>query len=210
MSSTDDGCRSPEPDGAGQTASHGVHYVLDRNGVSIRKSAFWAGAQIPPPPLEELDIEDARPDPTQPSKEVGKGTPIRISWWRASIRPGRTFPPRVVQRGGHRQLREAAARIPVGPLTPLSSGLLPQSSLVSRDPLADCPARFDCEVEEQERITSVSVRVMQRLVSVTRLFNRHQGEILLFFTEAMTADAVAPGAGSRSLADYFKELTVAG
>jgi uncharacterized protein YbjT (DUF2867 family) len=54
-----------------------------------------------------------------------------------------------------------------------------------------------------ERITSVPVWVMRTFVSLTRFFNRHQGELMAFFTEAMTADAVAPAVGSRSLSDHF-------
>jgi hypothetical protein len=46
---------------------------------------------------------------------------------------------------------------------------------------------------------------MRSLVSLTKVVARHQGELLAFFTEAMTADAVAPAAGSRSLSDYFHE-----
>lgn len=63
---------------------------------------------------------------------------------------------------------------------------------------------------KQERITTVPVWMMRGLVSLTRLFNRHQGELLAFFTEAMTADAVAPAAGFRSLANHFSEMAVAG
>jgi uncharacterized protein YbjT (DUF2867 family) len=57
-----------------------------------------------------------------------------------------------------------------------------------------------------ERISSVPVWVMWALVAVTRVVNRHQGELLAFFTEAMTADSVAPGTGSRKLSEYFEEL----
>jgi len=62
-----------------------------------------------------------------------------------------------------------------------------------------------------ERITSVPVWVMRALVALVRVFNRHQGELMAFFTEAMTAEAVAPGTGSRRLADHFAGLaTTAG
>ncbi len=60
------------------------------------------------------------------------------------------------------------------------------------------------------RITSVPIWMMQGFASVTRIFNRHQGELLAFMTEAMTADAVAPQVGTRLLADYFRELAVEG
>jgi uncharacterized protein YbjT (DUF2867 family) len=57
-----------------------------------------------------------------------------------------------------------------------------------------------------KRITSIPVGLMRSIVFLTRRFNRHQGELLAFFTEATTADAVAPATGSRSLGDYFDEL----
>ena len=60
---------------------------------------------------------------------------------------------------------------------------------------------------KRERITSVPIWVMRAVVAVTRAFNRHQGGLLAFFTEAMTADAVAPRAGSRRLAQHFQELS---
>jgi len=59
---------------------------------------------------------------------------------------------------------------------------------------------------KRERITSIPVWVMRVGVFLTRIFNRHQGELLGFFTEAMTADAVAPQTGSRTLAGHFREL----
>jgi uncharacterized protein YbjT (DUF2867 family) len=64
-------------------------------------------------------------------------------------------------------------------------------------------------VGNRERITSVPVWVMRGVVSLTRAFNRHQGELLAFFTEAMTQDSVAPRAGRRTLADEFQRLASA-
>jgi uncharacterized protein YbjT (DUF2867 family) len=61
---------------------------------------------------------------------------------------------------------------------------------------------------KRERITAVPVWVMRSVVFLTRLFNRHQGELLAFLTEAMTAEAVAPAAGSRSLSNHFQDLAV--
>ncbi|MBT8396652.1 MAG: NAD(P)H-binding protein [Gemmatimonadetes bacterium] len=72
-------------------------------------------------------------------------------------------------------------------------------------------ARLALEAAEKHgRIPSVPVWVMRGAVSITRIFSRHQGELLAFFTEAMTADAVAPAMGSRSLSDHFKGLVAAG
>jgi uncharacterized protein YbjT (DUF2867 family) len=61
-------------------------------------------------------------------------------------------------------------------------------------------------VGKRERITSVPVWAMRAVVALTRAFNRHQGGLLAFFTEAMTAEAVAPGAGARTLAEHFRTL----
>lgn len=61
-----------------------------------------------------------------------------------------------------------------------------------------------------ERITSVPVWVMRALVALVRVVNRHQAELLAFFTEAMTMDSVAPQAGSRTLAEHFQELAAPG
>jgi uncharacterized protein YbjT (DUF2867 family) len=58
-----------------------------------------------------------------------------------------------------------------------------------------------------ERITSVPVWLMRAMVSLTRVVNRHQGELLAFFTEAMTTDSVAPAFGSRRLSEHFQEGT---
>ena len=57
-----------------------------------------------------------------------------------------------------------------------------------------------------ERITSVPIWMMRGVGSVTRIFNRHQGELLAFMTEALTGEGVAPQVGTRRLADYFRTL----
>jgi uncharacterized protein YbjT (DUF2867 family) len=54
-----------------------------------------------------------------------------------------------------------------------------------------------------ERITSIPVWVMRLVVAVTRLFSKHQGELLAFFATAMTSDAVAPTVGTHSLESHF-------
>jgi uncharacterized protein YbjT (DUF2867 family) len=56
------------------------------------------------------------------------------------------------------------------------------------------------------RISSVPVFVMKLVISTTRVFNRHQGELLAFMTAAMTSDVVAPRTGTRRLEAYFQEL----
>ena len=54
-------------------------------------------------------------------------------------------------------------------------------------------------------ITSVPLWVMRSVVSLTRMFNRHQGELLAFLTTAMSIDAVAPTTGTDTLEAHFRE-----
>lgn len=56
------------------------------------------------------------------------------------------------------------------------------------------------------RISSVPAWLMKSVVVVTRIFNRHQGELLAFFTYAMTHDVVAPATGTYTLGDYYQSL----
>lgn len=63
-------------------------------------------------------------------------------------------------------------------------------------------------VGRKGRISSVPVWLMKSVVAVTRIFNRHQGELLAFFTTAMTSDVVAPSTGIHTLVDYYKRLAV--
>jgi uncharacterized protein YbjT (DUF2867 family) len=56
------------------------------------------------------------------------------------------------------------------------------------------------------QITEMPVWVMRWLIAATRLVNSHQAELLAFFTNAMTADAVAPRHGTRRLEDHFSEI----
>ena len=55
------------------------------------------------------------------------------------------------------------------------------------------------------RITVVPVWIMKLAIAVTKLFSKHQGELLAFFTTAMTSDVVAPTTGTRSLRAHFAE-----
>jgi uncharacterized protein YbjT (DUF2867 family) len=63
---------------------------------------------------------------------------------------------------------------------------------------------------KRARITSVPVWVAKSAIAVTKLFNRHQGELLAFFTTAMTTDAVAPVTGSRRLSEHFATCATRG
>jgi uncharacterized protein YbjT (DUF2867 family) len=60
------------------------------------------------------------------------------------------------------------------------------------------------------RITSVPVWVMKLVVAGTKIFNKHQGELLAFFTTAMTSEVIAPAVGTRRLADHFESNVPAG
>jgi len=54
------------------------------------------------------------------------------------------------------------------------------------------------------RITAIPAWLMKASTSVIKLFNRHQGGLIEFFTMAMTSNVVAPRTGSRSLEEHFK------
>jgi uncharacterized protein YbjT (DUF2867 family) len=56
------------------------------------------------------------------------------------------------------------------------------------------------------RITAVPVWVIKVAIATAKLVNKHQGELLAFFTTAMSSDVVAPTSGTRCLDAYFKEL----
>lgn len=62
---------------------------------------------------------------------------------------------------------------------------------------------------KRARITSVPVWLMKVLIFLTRLFNRHAGGLLAFFTAMSTRDVVAPLSGSHSLEAHYKELATA-
>jgi uncharacterized protein YbjT (DUF2867 family) len=61
-----------------------------------------------------------------------------------------------------------------------------------------------------DRITSVPVWVMESAAGLTRLFSRRRGELLAFFTTAMSRDAVGPPTGTHQLSDHFAELAADG
>jgi nucleoside-diphosphate-sugar epimerase len=57
------------------------------------------------------------------------------------------------------------------------------------------------------QITALPVWIVKAVVAATRLVNKHQGELLAFFTTAMSSDVVAPTTGTRRLDAHFRELT---
>ena len=56
------------------------------------------------------------------------------------------------------------------------------------------------------RISSVPVWLMKATVAATKIFSKHQGELLAFFTTAMTRDVVAPTTGTHTLEAYYRGL----
>jgi uncharacterized protein YbjT (DUF2867 family) len=56
------------------------------------------------------------------------------------------------------------------------------------------------------RVTHVPEWLMWAVVRLVRVFNRHQGELLAFFTTMATMDVVAPATGSRTLEGHYREL----
>jgi uncharacterized protein YbjT (DUF2867 family) len=61
---------------------------------------------------------------------------------------------------------------------------------------------------KRPRIVAVPQWTMNLAVRLTKLFNRHEGELLAFFSTMMTSDVVAPATGSHRLEDFFREGAV--
>jgi uncharacterized protein YbjT (DUF2867 family) len=56
------------------------------------------------------------------------------------------------------------------------------------------------------RITSVPMWVLRLAIGATRVFSRHQADLLDFFTTASTIEFVAPPTGSHTLREYYAML----
>jgi uncharacterized protein YbjT (DUF2867 family) len=56
------------------------------------------------------------------------------------------------------------------------------------------------------KVTRIPAWLMGSVVRLVRLFNRHQGELLAFFTTMATIDVVGPATGSHSLEEHFRKL----
>jgi len=61
-------------------------------------------------------------------------------------------------------------------------------------------------LDRPARISHVPERLMWTVVRLVRLVNRHQGELLAFFTTMATRDVVAPAIGSHTLEAHYREL----
>ena len=62
-------------------------------------------------------------------------------------------------------------------------------------------------VGKQLRISSVPLWVLRAAVSIRKIFNKHEGELLAFLATAMSSDAVAPPVGTHRLNDHFRSLS---
>jgi uncharacterized protein YbjT (DUF2867 family) len=56
------------------------------------------------------------------------------------------------------------------------------------------------------KISAIPVWIMNLIIGITKLFNRHQGELLTFLTNAGTSEVVAPTAGVHTLKDHYRTL----
>lgn len=56
------------------------------------------------------------------------------------------------------------------------------------------------------KISSIPVWIMNLIIGITKLFNRHQGELLAFLTTAGTSEVVAPTTGVHTLKDHYRTL----
>jgi uncharacterized protein YbjT (DUF2867 family) len=61
-------------------------------------------------------------------------------------------------------------------------------------------------LDRPAKISHVPAWLMWTAVKLVRIFNRHQGELLAFFTTMATRNLVAPATGSRTLEQHFREL----
>jgi uncharacterized protein YbjT (DUF2867 family) len=58
------------------------------------------------------------------------------------------------------------------------------------------------------KITSIPVWLTRFVIAVTKIINKHQGELLAFFATAMTRDSIAPTTGTRTLKDHYAVCAV--
>jgi uncharacterized protein YbjT (DUF2867 family) len=56
------------------------------------------------------------------------------------------------------------------------------------------------------KITCVPIWVIKSVVNITKLFNRHQGELMAFLSTMMTSRVVAPATGTHTLREHYNAL----
>lgn len=68
-------------------------------------------------------------------------------------------------------------------------------------------AELALEIQGKPRkISSIPVWMMNCIICTTKLFNRHQGELLAFLTTAGTSEVVAPTTGIHTLKGHYRTL----
>jgi uncharacterized protein YbjT (DUF2867 family) len=61
-------------------------------------------------------------------------------------------------------------------------------------------------LEKPAKISHVPSWLMWTVVRLVKLFNRHQGDLLAFFTTMATTDVVAPPIGKHTLDEHYRQL----
>lgn len=61
-------------------------------------------------------------------------------------------------------------------------------------------------LEEPAKVSHVPEWLMWSVVRLVKLFYRHQGDLLAFFTTMATTDVVAPSTGTHTLKDHYRAL----
>ncbi len=61
-------------------------------------------------------------------------------------------------------------------------------------------------LDKPVKISHVPEWLMRMVVRIVRLFSRHQGELLAFFTTMATTDVVAPHRGTHTLDEHYRRL----
>ena len=65
-------------------------------------------------------------------------------------------------------------------------------------------AKLAFEIQgKRVKITSIPTWLMRLTILTTKIFNKHQGELLAFFTTAMTSEIVAPATGTHTLKEHY-------
>ena len=62
------------------------------------------------------------------------------------------------------------------------------------------------KAKEPVKVTRIPEPLMRWAVRLVRLFSRHQGELLAFFSTMATTDVVAPSSGTHTLEGHFRQL----
>ena len=61
-------------------------------------------------------------------------------------------------------------------------------------------------LQKPAKVSRVPEWLMWTVVRLVKLFNRHQGDLLAFFTTMATTDVVAPSTGTHTLEEHYRQL----